>query len=196
MSGARHRLIGFMVLAGGLVFGQVLWAASSGEGGEAHHTNWGDLLIRTINFAILVGILYKLLKKPITNFFITRRQNIENLLKELEQKREEAERKCAEYKAKLAILDKEAESILQEYIAQAEKEKAKILEAAERQANYIRQQAKLAIQQEIKAAKDDLREEVAELTIKAAEDILRKKIGMEDQNRLVEEFIVKVVEAK
>jgi F-type H+-transporting ATPase subunit b len=143
-----------------------------------------------------VAVLYKLLKKPVSNYFKSRRENIQSLLEEMERSKKEAERKAAEYKAKLAILDQEAEKILQEYIAQGEREKAKILEAAERQANYIKQQARLAIQQEVEAAKKELREEVAELTVKAAEDILRQKMDMGDQERLIEEFIVKVVEAK
>ncbi len=171
-----------------------VWA-SGGEGGS-HGLNWGDLLIRTVNFTLLAALVYKLLKKPIVTYFSSRRENIRKLLEELDQKREEAERRCAEYKAKLAVLDKEAEKILQEYIAQGEQEKAKILEAAERQARYIREQARLAVQQEVKAAKNELREEVAELTVKAAEDILRQRMDMGDQERLVEEFMVKVVEAK
>ncbi len=179
--------LGIVLYAGGA------WA-SGGEGG--HGLNWMDFLLRVINTSILVAILYKLLKKPVTNYFRSRRENIQKLLEEMEKQREEAERRCAEYKAKLALLDKETEKILQEYIAQGEREKAKIIEAAERQANYIKQQARLAIQQEVKAAKDELREEVAELTVKAAEDILRQKMDMGDHERLVEEFLVKVVEAK
>jgi len=190
---------------GGRIFEGIGWAFLSiplmagvalASGGAEHATNWKDLLLRTVNFAILVVVLYKLLKNPITNYFSTRRENIKRLLEEMEQKKEEAERKCAEYKAKLAMLDQEVEKIIQEYVQQGERERAKIIEAAERQAAYIKQQAQLAIQQEVKAAKDALREEVAELTVKAAEDMLREKMGAEDQERLVEEFMIKVVEAK
>jgi len=193
----KNKLIRFLSVGTfiGATFGVgVVWAATGAEG--HHGLNWTDFLLRVVNTAILVAVLYKLLKKPITNYFKSRRENIQSLLEEMEKSKEEAERKAAEYKAKLAILDQEAEKILQEYIAQGEREKAKILEAAERQANYIKQQARLAIQQEVEAAKKELREEVAELTVKAAEDILRQKMDMGDQERLIEEFIVKVVEAK
>lgn len=188
-----RRNVMFGVGLGVILYAGMAWA-SGGEGG--HELNWTDFLLRVINTSILVAVLYKLLKKPVTNYFRSRRENIQKLMEDMERQREEAERKCAEYKAKLAVLDKEAEKILQEYIAQGEREKAKIIEAAERQANYIKQQARLAIQQEVKAAKDELREEVAELTVKAAEDILRQRMDMGDQERLVEEFLVKVVEAK
>ncbi|SFM99045.1 F0F1 ATP synthase subunit B [Thermodesulforhabdus norvegica] len=183
---------GTVVVFTGVVLAGRVWAA---EGAE-HGANWGDLLLRCINFAILVGVLYKLLKKPIVNYFTARRRNIQQLLEEMEKRKEEAERKCAEYKAKLALLDQEVEKIVKEYVEQGERERAKIIEAAERQAEYIKQQAQLAIQQEMKAAKEALRAEVAELTVKAAEDMLKERIGDEDQTRLVEEFMIKVVEAK
>lgn len=182
---------GLAVLVGVMLVGRV-WAA---EGAE-HGLNWSDLLLRCVNFAILVAVLYKLLKRPIVNYFSTRRRNIQQLLEEMERRKEEAERKCAEYKAKLALLDQEVEKIVKEYVEQGERERAKIVEAAQRQAEYIKQQAQLAIQQEMKAAKEALRAEVAELTVKAAEDILRDRIEDEDQTRLVEEFMIKVVEAK
>jgi F-type H+-transporting ATPase subunit b len=193
----KNKLIRFLSagLFLGVTFGAgIIWAATEAE--SHHGLNWTDFLLRVVNTAILVAVLYKLLKKPVSNYFKSRRENIQSLLEEMERSKEEAERKAAEYKAKLAILDQEAEKILQEYIAQGEREKAKILEAAERQANYIKQQARLAIQQEVEAAKKELREEVAELTVKAAEDILRQKMDMGDQERLIEEFIVRVVEAK
>lgn len=189
-----YRNLAFGIGLGAILTAGSAWASAGGAG--EHGLNWMDFTLRVINTGIVAAVLYKLLKKPVTTYFKTRRENIQKLLEEMEQKREEAERKCAEYKAKLALLDQEAEKIIQEYIAQGEREKAKIIEAAERQANYIKQQARLAIQQEVKAAKDELREEVAELTVKAAEDILKQRMDMGDHERLVEEFLVKVVEAK
>jgi F-type H+-transporting ATPase subunit b len=54
----------------------------------------------------------------------------------------------------------------------------------------------LAAQQEVKAARDKLQEEVAALSIAAAEEILRKKMRADDQDRLVKDFMTRVVEAK
>jgi len=167
--------------------------ASGGEGG---HLNWWDFTLRLMNFAIMLGLLVYLLKKPISGFFVSRRDNIQNTLAELEAKKLEAEKTCAEYQAKLATLDKEVGQILTEYIQEGETEKRKILEAAEKQAEYLKQQAQLTIQQEVKSARESLQEEIAELTVTAAEELLRKNIKAKDQDRLVKEFIAKVVEAK
>jgi F-type H+-transporting ATPase subunit b len=121
------------------------WA--SGEGGGHHELNWWDFTLRLMNFAIMLGLLVYLLKKPLSSFFVSRRDNIQTTLAELQTKKLEAERTCAEYQAKLATLDQEVGQILAEYIQEGETEKRKILEAAEKQAEYLKQQAKLTFQQ-------------------------------------------------
>ncbi|HYA43708.1 MAG TPA: hypothetical protein VEF34_20590, partial [Syntrophobacteraceae bacterium] len=68
--------------------------------------------------------------------------------------------------------------------------------AAHREAEYIQQQAQIAIEQEIQAARNTLKDEVADLAIAAAQNLIQKKIKGEDQRRLVHEFLTNVVEAK
>ena len=53
-----------------------------------------------------------------------------------------------------------------------------------------------ASEQEIKRAKTDLKRDIAEFSVTAAEALLKEKIGEEDQNKLVNDFMTKVVEAK
>jgi F-type H+-transporting ATPase subunit b len=168
--------------------------ASEAEGG--HHLNWTDFTYRTVAFLILAGFLFKVLRKPLANFLNSRRDEIQRMLKELETKTAEAQKKNAEFQVKLASLEQETRKIVDELIADGEAEKKKIIEAAERQADYIRQQAHIAIQQEVQAARDSLKDEVAEMSVSAAEDILKKKMKANDQGRLVREFMTMVVEAK
>ena len=169
------------------------WAS---EGGEHHGLNWTDFAYRLVAFVFLVGILTKLLKGPITTFLASRKEEIKNLLAELEVKQAEAEKKSVVYREKLASLEQETKQIVDELIAEGEAERGKILEIARKQADYIREQAQVAVQQEIKAAREKLQEEVAEMSVAAAEEILRKNMQAEDQDRLVGDFIKRVVEAK
>lgn len=184
------------VLIAGLLFGLQGLALAAEAGGHGDGLNWKDFLFRVMNFAIMAAILIKLLKKPMAKYFASRREDIQKMLADLELKKQEAEQKCAEYKAKLAALEEETRKIVSEYVQEGEMERAKILEAAERQAAYIKEQADLSIQQEIKAAKDSLQKEVGELSVTAAEEILRKNMQSDDQERLVRDFMTKVVEAK
>ena len=174
----------------------VAWCAEGGAHGGEHALNWSDFLFRLMNFALMLGILVKLMKKPVGNFFTSRREDIQKLLSELESKRSESEAKSAEYQTKLAKLEDETKAIVAELVLEGEAERKKIIEAAERQAKYIKEQAQLAIQQEIKAARDSLQEEISDLSVAAAEEILRKRIKAEDQERLVRDFMTRVVEAK
>ena len=172
----------------------ICWASEGG--GHGGGLNWTDFAYRFVAFVVLVGILTKLLKKPICDFFRSRREEIQQLLAELEAKRLESEQRSAGYKAKLAALEDETRNIVAELVAEGEAERQKIIDAAHKQADYIKQQAQLAIQQEIKAAKESLQEEVGELTVAAAEKVLRKHLKAADQDRLVRDFMTRVVEAK
>lgn len=94
----------------------ICWASGGGEGGG--HLNWTDFAYRLVAFVVLVAILTKLLKKPICDFFRSRREEIQQLLAELEAKRLESEKRSAEYKAKLAALEDETRKIVAELVAE------------------------------------------------------------------------------
>jgi F-type H+-transporting ATPase subunit b len=169
----------------------VVWAS---EGGQSM---WPDFWQRVFNFAVLVTALIIIFKKlDVKSFFRKRTESIANTLNELEVKKEEAEKTYEEYKQKLSQLDKETDRILQEYIEQGEREKARIIANAEKAAAEIRVATDRAIEQEIKSAKEGLQAEIAELSVTAAEALLKEKIGAEDQQKLVDDFMKKVVEAK
>jgi F-type H+-transporting ATPase subunit b len=168
----------------------VVWAS---EGGAS---KWPDFWYRVLNFVLMAGILVFVARKPIREFFAKRTQTIANTLTELEAKKKEAEKTYQEYQQKLAELDKETARILEEYRAQGEAEKAKIIAAAEKSAAEIRAQADRTIQQEIASATLALKREVAELSVAAAEKVLKERIGKDDHQRLVKDFTTKVVEAK
>ena len=171
-----------------------VWA-SEAEGAH-HHLNWTDFTYRTVAFLILVGFLVKVMRKPIANFLNSRRDEIRRMLQELDTKAAEAQKKNAEFQVRLVSLEQETRKIVDELIAEGEAEQKKIIEAAHRQADYIRQQAQIAIQQDVQAARDSLKEEIAELSVSDAEDIIKKKMKSGDQDRLVREFMTMVVEAK
>jgi F-type H+-transporting ATPase subunit b len=170
--------------------------AYASEAEAAEPINWVDFGERTVAIAIVVVVLVKLLKKPIANFLDARREEIKRLLAELETKTAEAKAENERVQVKLATLEEETQKIFDELIAEGEAEKQKIIAAAHREAAYIQQQAEVAIEQEVQSARSKLKDEVAELSVAAAESIIQKKIRAEDQRRLIDEFMTKVVEAK
>jgi F-type H+-transporting ATPase subunit b len=153
-----------------------------------------DFTWRTVNFLVFAGLLIKLVAKPAKNFFGQRSQEIAQTLEDLEAKKVAAAQALKEAEARLAEVAKERDAIIKQYMAEGENEKAKILDKANVVAARIKEMAALTIQQETRKATQELREEVADLATKLAEDLIKEKATFADQQGLVEEYLKKVVE--
>ncbi len=86
---------------------------------------------RIIDFIIFAGFIYYFLKKPIVNYFKTRKETIHNNLAEAERMKKEAERLLKETESKLSQLDSEIERIVQTFKSMAKNERENILKEAQ-----------------------------------------------------------------
>jgi len=146
-----------------------------------------------VNFGILAVGCFFIARKPVAQFFSSRAKSIEDEIQELEQKKAEAEKKLAEYQAKFKNLDQESKQIVADYIQQGEEAKTRILAEAEAQAEKLEDMAKRNIEQEFKSAKATLQQEIVELAMEKAEEVISTSISSEDQDKLVDEYLKKVV---
>lgn len=174
--------------------------ASGGEGG-AHGgghggaAQWKDFMWRCIDFAALVLILVWAVKKADMKKALADRQaGIDKALREADEMKAAAEKKFAEYSAKLARANKEAEELQKVIREDGLAEKARILAEAKVAAEKIKDQAKTMADQEIARAKAELREEASRLAVQLAEQKLKSAMSADDQDRLVGEYLTKVVE--
>ncbi len=183
-------MAGLILLMGaGLVL-----ASSAGEAEGAEHMGWlATDTYKLINFVVLAGALFYLARKPVKEFFSSRITSIKDELADLEQKKADAEKALAVYAEKIANLNKESEKIVADYVRQGEEAKKRILAEAELQAEKLEEMAKRNIEQEFKAAKASLLQDVAEKAFQRAEDMVRESISSEDQDRLVDDYLAKVV---
>lgn len=172
-------------------------ASEAAHGGGVSSGQIYDLTWRTFNFVIFAGILgYLLIKKvPVKEFFLKRSQEIAQALQDLENQKAAAHEALKEAEARLAEVAAERDKILQQYVAEGEMEKAKILDKAEQVAARIRDMAKITIEQETKKAAQQLKQELVDNAAKLSEGLLTKKITPDDHQRLVEEYLNKVVKS-
>lgn len=184
-----------LALAALLLFGgAAAFASSEGGHGEAESKGWVKTdTYRVMNFAVLAIGLFLVLRKPTSQALGGRIQGIKDQLEDLEEKKKAAEARLAEYDAKMAELDKEAESLLAAYVKQGEEAKARILKEAETAAEKLKDQASKNIEHEFLLAKDELKAEIVEKALAKAEAIIKDKINSEDQEKLVDEYLAKVV---
>jgi F-type H+-transporting ATPase subunit b len=192
-------LIVLLVLYGGLIY-----AASGGEGGTAGHEAAAghggettarllDLLYRSINFIIFLGVLLFLIRKPLKQVLTDRRESIQKELQDLEAKKEEANRELQALEKRISNIKEEQEAILTDYKAEAEKERQKIIDSAQKTASRIIDQSQITIQQEMQKANQALRQEMSDMAVRMAEDLLKKNITDNDQKVLISEYLAKVV---
>ncbi len=143
---------------------------------------------RVINFIVFAGILYYFLRKPVANFFRTRKEDIKKELEEAERLRAEAERLLEETKEKLDKLEIEIKNILDTFDSMAKNEREqilkeveiaikRILKSAEEEKAFIISKSKMILLRRIsKEAIDNLRRKFENLSIEEHKKINDKFI--------------------
>jgi F-type H+-transporting ATPase subunit b len=188
----RVRVILFAVLVIFVLFSMATAMAASGEEGGAKGWVATDTY-RVMNFVVLLAILVFILRKPISQALSSRIKSIREQLESLEAQKVEAEKQLAQYNEKLSLLESEAEKIVEGYIKQGNEAKAKILKEAEATAEKLQEQARRNIEHEFGKARQQLQREVVEKSLVKAEETLKKAITAKDQDKLVDEYLDKVV---
>jgi F-type H+-transporting ATPase subunit b len=167
--------------------------ALAAGGGADRSGDLLDLLYRFINFALLVIILFFVLRKvPIKEYFSSRIEGIKKELEDLKKQREAAQGKAQELESKLKAFEGERKEILAQYRADGLAEKERILADARDRAKQILEQAEMSIRFEMQSAKEKLKQDVVALAAQRAEEIIAREMTDKDQDRLVDEFIEKL----
>jgi F-type H+-transporting ATPase subunit b len=164
-------------------------AAGDGEHGES----WSNTIFRIINIALFIGVIAYFWGKKIVGFFKERSQDIAAEISSLEERKKAAEQSLADVERRIANLEQERQTILAEYTAQGEALKAAIIQEAEKAALQITSQAKATAQNEIKAAVEAIRAEVADKVVEATEKLIAKKLSASEHTKLVDKYLTKVV---
>jgi F-type H+-transporting ATPase subunit b len=151
-----------------------------------------ELIYQAANLALLLGVLVYFGRQPVKEFFATRREGIQDELKQAAELLEAAEHRNAELQRRLIDLSAEVEGIKDAAGRRAQDEAERILTDARAAADRIRADAKAAINQELRRAQTELREEAADLALELAARKLTDQVSESDRDRLVDEFILRV----
>jgi F-type H+-transporting ATPase subunit b len=174
-------------------FATALARAGPALGSEGAHGGesdlWQDLIWPALNFALLVGVLLAVARRPIRDFFRARGEQIRSELDAASRSLAEAEARHADWQRRLTSLDAELARIRADARERAEAERAHILSDAAAAAERIRTDARNAVDQELRRAREQLRREAAELAVELAAEALRTRVTDDDRGRLVDEFI-------
>jgi F-type H+-transporting ATPase subunit b len=176
----------------GVVFASVVFASSGGGHGAEEYTFMGDWLPRIINFAIIVGLLFYFLRKPVRDLFKNRTAEIAKAMEESKAARERALAALAEMERKAREMDAETLTMVADAQARGEKDKQALIEEGRKIVRDIQEQVKIGVDIEVQKAKADLATEAARLAVDLAEGKIKDKISKQDHERIVKDYIASV----
>ena len=144
---------------------------------------------RLLNFLILVYLMVRLLKKPLSSFFQESARVIREQLQGTEQACQEAEQELQEMENRLEALDQEIQKLQGVIGEHGQRERDKIIANARQTAEQMLEKAKLEAAYSAQQAKNQLRFEVIDSAVKMAAESIQKAIKSGDQERLVKEYL-------
>jgi F-type H+-transporting ATPase subunit b len=162
---------------------------AAGGGSFLVSPNVGLMIWTLVVFLISMYILNKLAWPRIAAALDKRQQAIEESIDVAERTRTEADRLLEEYRERLAEARQQADDIVLRARKTAENNEAEALAEAKRKREEMMAQTRRDIEQETRRAIQEIRNEVADLTVLATEKVTRKTLTDDDQRRLVEEAL-------
>ncbi len=149
-----------------------------------------------LNFLIFLAIMTRLLFRPLGNMARDRHIRIKTELDAATKLRVEAEAKLKEFEQRTANVDQEVQSIVAQIEKEAAAEKIRIIAAAEAEAQRLKSDAEKQITTELARLKAELRTEIVDRVVAAAEEILKKQLNPDDQSKLVQSYVGKLEQAE
>ena len=144
------------------------------------------------NIIILCFILKRLLFKPVKNIIDTRQQQIDSMYADANQSRTDAEALRAEYESRLKNAKEESDELMRTTVRRAQLKEEEILREAQENVSKTMKHAEEQIEQEKKRALNDMKDELSDMALEIASAVLEKRVGDDDDKKLVDDFIDKL----
>lgn len=154
--------------------------------------NIGIIAVQLISFAAAVFVLWKIAWKPVIAFMESRKNKIEDDINKAQESRENAIKLENSYKNELSEINNRAKEIFNKAQAEGNIFKENIIREAHEEARKIIESAKKDIGAEKEKIKKELQNEALDLSILISEKILKDKINVNYQEKIVNDFIEKL----
>lgn len=181
-------IAGFVVLAA-----EAAGGAEEESGGSFLVSPGVGLMIWTlVLFGATMFVLSKVAFPKIQEALDRRAKAISESIEAAERQRRESDELLREYRARLAEAREQADDIMARARKAAETAEAEAAAAGKEKRDELVAAAKRDIEAETRRSLQQIRSEVADLTVLATEKVTRKSLSAEDQRRLVEEALSEV----
>lgn len=149
----------------------------------------GLMIWTLVMFLITLWIMKKWVFGPVSQMVEKRRSHIAESIDEAERSRDEASALLDDYKVRLAEARREADGIREQGRSEGERQKSDIITAAQAQRERVLADAQDQIDAQARSAAGQIRDDVVNLALLAAEKVSRRTLSDADHRRLIEEAI-------
>lgn len=156
---------------------------------EALGLNLPKLIYQIINFLMLMIILYALLYKRVLAMLAERQQRIEQSLKDAEQVKLQLANAKRDYDAEIAKARQEAATIVAQAQDRAKSQEVEILAQARRDADKVREEARLSALQERDTLLREAKDQIAQLITLTASQVLGAELKASGHDKLIAESL-------
>jgi F-type H+-transporting ATPase subunit b len=147
------------------------------------------LLAQIVNVVILLVVLYFVAYKPVMRMLDQRSRRIKDSMEQADAIKEQAARTEEEVKKQLAAAGKEGQKRITQAAQAGEEVREKAKQSARQEAEALIARARGEIQRERDEAISELRKEVADLTITAAEKVINRSLDKKAHRELIDKVL-------
>ena len=186
--GAWFAILG-MCLAG-FICPRMAWSQGSEPAAKEKNSEPPHgLLYKVINFAILVGGLSYVLRKPLAGFFSSRFAAIQKALDEGRKALEASQAQLQAVEEKLRGLEAEIAAFKASALREMEAERQRMQQTITEEAARILESARAQTDTAVRAAKLELKSFAAQKALARAEELIRTRLDDSGRRRLVTQFM-------
>ena len=147
------------------------------------------LIAFVVNFVILFGLLGLVLYKPVTKMLDERSRKIKESMEQAEATKAQYARAEEEVKKLISKAREDGQALISQASQMGERLKEEAKEVARKEAQVIVDRTRAELEEERDEIIDDLRREFVDISISAAEKVIRETLDKERHRRLIEETL-------
>jgi len=144
-----------------------------------------DIVMRWLNFGILIVLFFRYARKPLAAFLNGKSRQIQENIKKVEKEKETIKKRVNELQMERKEGHKRLQQIRDRVVSQGKRKKQKIIDDAKKESHLLLESAKHKIGYEITSAREKLQAEMVDRSIELAMQKLPQLMNDQDtQNSL------------
>lgn len=155
-----------------------------------------EIAAQIVSFLLLFFILKVFLWKSVLQILDQRRERISAEFKNIEDSKAGVSALKAEYEKSISSIEEIAKEKISQALLIAQAQASEIKDQARADAQSIIEDAQKNIRYELSKAREELKEKIIDISLRAAEEVIEQKLTEEKDKEIVREFLEKAGELK